>query len=189
MSVKPRSDEEAGHVPESQDRGPRRPRVELPTALERRWQELRLLESRLEEATQRALRARHGISATEYAALAALAYSDDGGHLRQQVLADEIPLSESSVTRLVARLEKTGLTERYLCETDRRGVYTQITARGRLLVGEARVTLLAALADALDAMEETVVETTTDGSGHIGPVLAQLQDARRHDIASSSGGG
>ncbi|GLW12704.1 hypothetical protein Misp01_78320 [Microtetraspora sp. NBRC 13810] len=147
--------------------------------LERRWQELRRLESRIEEATERALRAHHGISASEYAALAALAYSDDGGHLRQQVLAEEIPLSESSVTRLVARLEKTGLTERYLCETDRRGVYTQITARGRSLVEEARATLLAALADALDAAEDAVAETAPGGYEDVGPVLAYLRDERR----------
>lgn len=147
--------------------------------LERRWQELRWLESGIEEATERALRAHHGISASEYAALAALAYSDDGGHLRQQVLAEEIPLSESSVTRLVARLEKTGLTERYLCQTDRRGVYTQITARGRRLVEEARATLLAALEDALDALEDAVAETAPDRYEEVGPLLAHLRNTRR----------
>ena len=88
-------------------------------------------------------------------ALAALAYSDDGGHLRQQVLADAIPLNQSSVSRLVARLEKLGLTERYLCPTDRRGVYTQITDVGRATVEAARHTYLRVLKEILnDAVQD-----------------------------------
>lgn len=83
-------------------------------------------------------------------ALAALAYSDDDGHLRQQELADAIPLNHSSVSRLVARLENSGLTERYLCQTDRRGVYTQITQRGRTLVENARQTYLKTLQNIFD---------------------------------------
>lgn len=117
----------------------------MPTELERRGQALRRLQGRIDEATERVLQARHGISLSEYLALAALAYSDDGGHLRQQVLADAIPLNHSSVSRLVSRLERAGLSERYLCESDRRGVYTQITERGRRLVDEARESYLDAL--------------------------------------------
>ncbi|WP_245788768.1 MarR family winged helix-turn-helix transcriptional regulator [Amycolatopsis marina] len=79
---------------------------------------------------------------SEYAALAALAFSDDGGHLRQQVLADAIPLQQSSLSRLVSRLERAGLTERFHCPNDRRGVYTQITDRGREVVFAARATYL-----------------------------------------------
>lgn len=178
MSVKLGPMEEVGRMPRPKDRVLPRPRVQLPTVLERRWQEFRRLETRIEEATERALRAHHGISASEYAALAALAYSDDGGHLRQQVLAEEIPLNESSVTRLVTRLEKAGLTERYLCETDRRGVYTQITARGRRLVEEARATLLAALEDALDAVHDAAAEAAPGEYIDIEPVLAHLRGPR-----------
>ncbi|MGP3965657.1 MarR family winged helix-turn-helix transcriptional regulator [Nonomuraea sp. 3N208] len=116
------------------------PRVELPSNLERRWQALRRLEAVVQEALDRILQNEHGLSVSEYTALAALAYSDDGGHLRQQVLADAIPLQQSSVSRLVARLERRGLTERFHCPTDRRGVYTQITDRGREAVTAARAT-------------------------------------------------
>ncbi|MBB4933081.1 DNA-binding MarR family transcriptional regulator [Lipingzhangella halophila] len=127
-----------------------RPRVALPTPLEQRWQALRRLQGRVDEAAERAMQSRHAVSVAEYLALAALAYSDDGGHLRQQVLADAIPLNHSSVSRLVARLERAGLSERYLCESDRRGVYTQITAKGRHLVDAARQTYLDALREVLD---------------------------------------
>lgn len=117
--------------------------------MERGWQVVRRLRARIDDATESALRAEHNISVTEYLALAALAYSDDGGHLRQQVLAHAIPLDQSSVSRLVARLERGGLSERYLCDSDRRGVYTQITPRGRALLSSARATYLQALQTAL----------------------------------------
>jgi DNA-binding MarR family transcriptional regulator len=128
------------------------PRIELPTALERQWQGLRILQGQVDVTVDRTLHAEHGVSLSEYAALAALAYSDDGGHLRQQILADAIPLNQSSLSRLVGRLEKLGLTERYVCPNDRRGVYTQITQAGRDKVEEARPTYLRVLRESLDAV-------------------------------------
>ncbi|SDK92195.1 DNA-binding transcriptional regulator, MarR family [Nonomuraea jiangxiensis] len=146
---------------------PTTPRIELPSVLEGRWQALRRLRSAVDDALDRALQAEHGISASEYAALAALAYSDDGGHLRQQVLADAIPLQQSSLSRLVSRLERTGLTERFHCPTDRRGVYTQITDRGREVVAAARTTYVAVL-------ERSLAEACGD------PELAPLVEHFRH---------
>jgi len=125
------------------------PRIELPTPLEQHWQGLRILQGQVDVAADRALHAEHGISLSEYTALAALAYSDDDGHLRQQILADAIPLNQSSLSRLVGRLEKLGLTERYVCPNDRRGVYTQITDAGRAKVEESRPTYLLALQEIL----------------------------------------
>lgn len=142
------------------------PRIELPSALERHWQALRRLKSTIDEALDRALQAEHGISVSEYAALAALAYSDDGGHLRQQILADAIPLQQSSLSRLVSRLERTGLTERFHCPTDRRGVYTQITDRGREVVATARPTYLSALERSL---------TEASGDPELTPLVEHLR--------------
>ncbi|MGH7869987.1 MAG: MarR family winged helix-turn-helix transcriptional regulator [Candidatus Dormibacteraceae bacterium] len=131
--------------------------VQLPTALEQHWQALRRLQARIDGAAERSLQAQHKLSVSEYLVLAALAYSDDDGHLRQQVLAEAVPLNHSSVSRLVDRLERAGLSERYLCEFDRRGVYTQITAEGRRLVQIARETYVhtvhAVLHDALQDPE------------------------------------
>ncbi|OLF05843.1 hypothetical protein BLA60_34210 [Actinophytocola xinjiangensis] len=142
----------------------------LPTPLERRWQALRQLQARVDDAVERALQREHALSVSEYQALAALGYSDDGGHLRQQVLADAIPLNHSSVSRLVARLERAGLTERYLCEADRRGVYTQITDHGRRLLERARETCHQVLDTALrDAHQD---ETLADLAAHVHPVAA-----------------
>ncbi|TQN33275.1 DNA-binding MarR family transcriptional regulator [Haloactinospora alba] len=124
------------------------PRIELPSPLEHRWQALRLFEARVRERLEVALEP-HDLTYSEYAALAALHYSDDGGHLRQQFLAESIPINQSSLSRMVDRLERNGLTERYHCADDRRGVYTQITEQGRAKVAEARESYLAALREAL----------------------------------------
>ncbi|MBV8931411.1 MAG: MarR family transcriptional regulator [Kutzneria sp.] len=148
------------------------PTVDLPTALERRCQALRRLYGRIDEAAERVLQARHRISVSEYLALAALAYSDDDGHLRQQALAEAIPLNHSSVSRLVGRLERAGLSERYLCEFDRRGVYTQITAQGRRLVRAARETYLEVLGAVLRDVRS---------DPELAPYAAYLRRAARED--------
>ncbi len=55
-------------------------------------------------------------------------------------------LSQSALSRAVARLEKTGLVERALCEADRRGVFVTVTEAGRRRHAEARKTQLQVLA-------------------------------------------
>ncbi|WP_159941189.1 MULTISPECIES: MarR family winged helix-turn-helix transcriptional regulator [unclassified Nocardiopsis] len=129
------------------------PRIQEPTDLETGWRRLRLFEARVRERLEAALEP-HGLTCSEYAALAALHYSDDGGHLRQQFLAEAIPINQSSLSRLVGRLERSGLTERYHCAEDRRGVYTQITDKGRATVEEARKSFVAALRSSLAEQRE-----------------------------------
>ena len=51
---------------------------------------------------------------------------------------------------LITRLEDRGLLDRYLCPTDRRGIYTNVTEAGRALLEQARPTNDAALREALD---------------------------------------
>jgi DNA-binding MarR family transcriptional regulator len=65
-------------------------------------------------------------------------------------VADAVVLSQSATTRLVTRLEDRGLLERYLCPTDRRGIYTNVTEAGLKLLDAARPTNDAALREALD---------------------------------------
>lgn len=141
------------------------PRIELPTELERRWQRLRLLTGKIQERLERTLQ-EHGLSVSEYVALAALAHSDDGGHLRQQVLAEAIPLNQSSLSRLVTRLEREGLTERYHCMNDRRGVYTQITELGRRKVEQSHESYLAVLRAALAEEEQDNEVIVAHLTGH-----------------------
>jgi DNA-binding MarR family transcriptional regulator len=65
-------------------------------------------------------------------------------------VADAVVLSQSATTRLVTRLEDRGLLSRYLCPTDRRGIYTDVSEAGLQLLSEARPTNDAALREALD---------------------------------------
>lgn len=69
-------------------------------------------------------------------------------------VADAVVLSQSATTRLVTRLEDRGLLARYLCPTDRRGIYTNVSDAGLKLLAEARPTNDAALRDALDDAAE-----------------------------------
>ncbi|KAF0847132.1 MarR family transcriptional regulator [Nocardia caishijiensis] len=79
----------------------------------------------------------HGIGLTEYHALRQLAAAPDK-EIRVSELAGRIGLNQSSVTRLLGRLEGRGFTRRDLCSEDGRGVYAVITPAGEVLVREAR---------------------------------------------------
>ncbi|WP_044371999.1 MarR family winged helix-turn-helix transcriptional regulator [Streptomyces noursei] len=122
------------------------------TALAHGWSALSLLHGRIEGSVERALQAAHQLSAREYALLDVLSRQHDGegGHLQMRQVADSVVLSQSATTRLVTRLEDRGLLSRYLCPTDRRGIYTDVTDDGRLLLEEARPTHNTALRKALD---------------------------------------
>ncbi|HEX2130931.1 MAG TPA: MarR family transcriptional regulator [Actinophytocola sp.] len=117
------------------------------------WRTLAALHSRIEDALERALRREHGLSVSEYGVLDVLS-RQDGWHMRMSQLSAAVVLSQSATTRMVTRLEDRGLLRRYLCPTDRRGVYTEVTAAGHALLGAARPTHDAALAAALHTAEE-----------------------------------
>ncbi|MCM1948682.1 MarR family transcriptional regulator [Streptomyces sp. G2] len=122
------------------------------TALAQRWCALSLLHGRIESHIERALESGHGLSAREYSLLDVLSRQHDGpgGHLQMKQVADAVVLSQSATTRLVTRLEDRGLLTRYLCATDRRGIYTDVTEAGQRLLAEARPTNDRALREALD---------------------------------------
>ncbi|MBB4705060.1 DNA-binding MarR family transcriptional regulator [Sphaerisporangium siamense] len=114
------------------------------------WRRLAALHSRIEDALERALQREHDLSVVEYAVLDVLSRQDEH-HLRMQQLACAIVLSQSATTRLVTRLENRGLLGRYLCPTDRRGIYTEVTEAGRALLAAARPTHDTVLAESLTA--------------------------------------
>ncbi|WP_433462478.1 MarR family winged helix-turn-helix transcriptional regulator [Spirillospora sp. CA-128828] len=122
------------------------------TALAHSWSALSLLHGRIESRVERALQAGHRLSAREYSLLDVLSRQHDGegGHLQMRQVADSVVLSQSATTRLVTRLEDRGLLSRYLCPTDRRGIYTDVTDAGLRLLEEARPTHNTALREALD---------------------------------------
>ncbi|WP_431874573.1 MarR family winged helix-turn-helix transcriptional regulator [Amycolatopsis sacchari] len=127
------------------------------------WRTLAALHARIEDRLERDLQQAHSLSVSEYTVLDVLA-RQDGFHLRMNQLANAVVLSQSATTRLVSRLENRDLLQRYLCPTDRRGIYTEVTEAGRRLLDEARPTHDEALTRALTDAEQL-------------PELAPLVDA------------
>lgn len=119
------------------------------TGDEAAWSEVVALHARVEHQLAKVLQRRLGLGLSEYRALSRLAADEQGG-LRIQVLAEALGLNESSVSRLAGRLEQDGLTERCVCDDDRRGVYVFITEDGRRRLAEAAPAYRAELAAALD---------------------------------------
>lgn len=78
---------------------------------------------------ERELQAEHGMALTDYDVLVQLA-ATDGRRLRMSELADRLLLSRSGATRLIDRLVATGLVERVMCDTDRRGQWASLTESG-----------------------------------------------------------
>ncbi len=92
----------------------------------------------------------HELSLGSYEVLLLLSKAEDNA-LRMGALADQLLLSRSGLTRLVAR----GLLERHTCDLDRRGTYARLTDAGRRKFDEARPTNLAAIREQfIDRLEE-----------------------------------
>ncbi|AEW99219.1 MarR-family transcriptional regulator (plasmid) [Streptantibioticus cattleyicolor NRRL 8057 = DSM 46488] len=138
------------------------------TTLAHSWCALTVLHQRIEGRIERALQAGHRLSVREYSLLEVLSRQHDGegGHLQMKDLATAVVLSQSATTRLVSRLEDRGLLSRYLCPTDRRGIYTDVTAEGLELLRQARPTNTAALRAALDEAA---------GDPHTAPLAAAVE--------------
>lgn len=98
----------------------------------------------------KALQAGHGLGLTEYRALQALVRSPDS-ELRMQDLAAHLRLNQSSVSRMVERLERGGLALRDLCPDDKRGVYAVVTDKGRARLESAQADYESALDAAVRA--------------------------------------
>jgi DNA-binding MarR family transcriptional regulator len=122
--------------------------MEAKSALVDRWRELATCYNTVACALERALQDAHGLSMSEYETLDRLVDLHCEKR-RMQEIAAAMYLSQSALSRTVARLEKHGYVERGLCKDDRRGVFVQITESGRRRHTEARETHLKILAEHL----------------------------------------
>src|SRR3954454_16185340 len=93
-------------------------------SLEGEWRELLSRHARCVCALDRELEANHGLGMSEYEVLDRLA---SGDAQRAQGHAGGKDLSQSALSRTVARLEKDGLVVRAMCPEDRRGVSVCLT--------------------------------------------------------------
>jgi DNA-binding MarR family transcriptional regulator len=103
------------------------------------WRALAARHAAVCSALERELSERHGLGVSDFEVLERLAESREH-QFRAQELADAVHLSQSALSRLISRLEKTGLVERCLCGEDRRGIYVTLTEAGRQRHAEAAPT-------------------------------------------------
>ncbi|MFD6276206.1 MarR family winged helix-turn-helix transcriptional regulator [Streptomyces sp. NPDC060209] len=108
-------------------------------ALVGEWREMLALHARTLAELDRALDP-HGLGASDFEVLDVLAEAAAGGGgacLRVQEIASRVHLSQSALSRLVARLERDALVRRAMCSEDRRGVRVELTDAGRARHAEA----------------------------------------------------
>lgn len=102
-------------------------------ALVAQWRDLLARHAAAACALDRELGEKYGLGMSEFEVLERLVEGcdDSGLHMRVSDLAPTVHLSQSALSRLIARLEKHGLVTRSMCELDRRGVVITLTETGR----------------------------------------------------------
>ncbi|MFD0149739.1 MarR family winged helix-turn-helix transcriptional regulator [Streptomyces sp. NPDC055721] len=109
-------------------------------ALVDEWRDVLALHARTTCELDRALQP-YGLGASDFEVLDVLAEgaAEGGpGSWRVQELAGRVHLSQSALSRTVARLEKDGLVLRGMCAEDRRGVQVKLTEKGLSRHAEAQ---------------------------------------------------
>ncbi|QIS08124.1 MULTISPECIES: MarR family winged helix-turn-helix transcriptional regulator [Nocardia] len=106
------------------------------TGLVAEWRELLDRHALVSCALEKELQGRHRIGLSEFETLDRLVDADCGNY-RMSDLANDIYLSQSALSRAVARLEKDGLVARSMCADDRRAVFVCLTDKGREVYEQA----------------------------------------------------
>jgi len=101
------------------------------------WRSISACHARTCAVLERELGERHGLGVSDFEVLARLAEATEHKY-RAQDLAEAVHLSQSALSRLVDRLARNGLVQRYTCDMDRRGIYVQITEAGQQRYAQAR---------------------------------------------------
>ncbi|HVE95310.1 MAG TPA: MarR family transcriptional regulator [Acidimicrobiales bacterium] len=97
---------------------------------ERAWRALQFMQMRLEGELARQLAAASGLSYPDYLVLVALTDRPDG-RMRLFELAEVLGWEKSRASHHVGRMVDRGLAKKQKCDSDRRGFYVVVTARGR----------------------------------------------------------
>ena len=105
------------------------------------WRGMLRVHAALVKQLDAELTAAHKLPLSSYDVLVNLE-SAPGRKLRMAELAQGVLLSRSGTTRLVDRLERDGLLVRDACDTDGRGCFAVLTAKGEELLSRARATHL-----------------------------------------------
>jgi len=95
------------------------------------WRELLDRHAKVSCALEKALHDEHGIGLSEFEILDRLVDANRGNY-RMTDLAHEMHLSQSALSRAVARLEQDGFVTRSMCDDDRRAIYVCLTGDGAM---------------------------------------------------------
>jgi DNA-binding MarR family transcriptional regulator len=114
------------------------------------WRELNAKHAAVHAALEHELRREHGLSTIEYEVLSQLGECS-AGKFRMQELADAVHTTQSTVSRVITRLEEEGLAARAMCADDRRGIFASVTDAGRERVEAATPTYRRVIAETLAA--------------------------------------
>ena len=97
---------------------------------ERAWRALQFMQMRIEAEMARQLATDSGLSYPDYLVLVALTDRADG-RMRLFELGEVLGWEKSRASHHVARMVDRGLVRKEKCDSDRRGFYVVVTARGR----------------------------------------------------------
>jgi len=128
---------------------------------------------RLSQAVGDFLNTHFGLNAARYSLLRAL-YFTDGHRLQQSEVARAMDVTSPNVTQLIDALEREGLVERVVSESDRRVTYAHLTHDGETLC-----------ADAVPAMARFMQETMVPFSSEEMDQLTALLGRFRHHLSQT----
>jgi DNA-binding MarR family transcriptional regulator len=97
---------------------------------EKVWEDLSRAHCSMLAALEKDMEPKTGVPLAWYQVLAELNRARDG-MLRFQDLARVAGISESGASRRLNQMIKSGLIDRHICATDRRGVYAHMTSKGK----------------------------------------------------------
>src|SRR3954465_8197089 len=123
--------------------------------------------NRLSQAVGQYLNSRFGLNSARYSLLRAL-YFTDGHRLPQSEVARAMNVTSPNVTQLIDALEREGLVERAISESDRRVTYAQLTKDGEARCAE----LIPAMAR---FMQETMTPLSTDEMNQLTDLLRRFR--------------
>jgi DNA-binding MarR family transcriptional regulator len=112
------------------------------------WRALNAAHAAVHAALECELKKEHDLSTIEFEVLERLGGCPEG-KVRMSELAEVVHATQSTVSRVVARLEDEGLVCRAMCSDDRRGIFASLSAAGRERVDAAAPTYRRAIASAL----------------------------------------
>ena len=124
--------------------------------------------------------AEHGLTLNDYEVLLHLARAPEK-RMRRVDLAESVLLTASGITRLLEGLERSGLVERVLCDSDRRVAYARLTDAGAQKLREAGRTHVAGIESLF------VGRYTDDELATLSSLLSRLPAAGDEDVECTSG--